>query len=197
MRKLLLGIALAFFSIIGYSQENYVEPRNIVVELRSLNNYCSGVIVAEGLIATAAHCEIPNVVNVILPDGTVLPGVIVESNTDQDLALVGASVHCPCIPLATSLNDPGNASLAVGYPFYPYIGHILWSWGQLQGVDKEGGILSQARIDKGMSGGGLFQRNNDHWELVGILEAYLGDTGLLSRSVPLDTLKEMLHHHGQ
>ena len=188
-----LAFAMSFMGTTIYLDSvSSLVPRSYVEKLyQESGGTGSAVVIAPGLVLTAAHVAINDK---LLINGK--PTKTIKIDKNKDLALVQASVDCPCAPLGVDVNLDDKV-MAVGWP----LGHLeMATEGRVQGwMDRL--VLTDSTIAPGNSGGGLFAFQEGKWKLVGVTIQVAGmgwgfGFGLpvlhMVRSVPIQTVKEFI-----
>lgn len=196
-----LSVAISLSAVFGmqihesnqldaYFAQRTLTWQNVRASVVVYKDRCSGVMVAPGVLLTAAHC--------FSPSDTPLDEVI-KMDKDVDLMLVKApQLDCPCAPIAkTSAVD--DIVHAVGFPLMSGV-QVLTS-GRIQSLtlEKPGFMMISAPVIFGNSGGGIF---NSDGELVGIASSVavyaVGFDGIphivphMGSATNLETIKEFL-----
>ncbi|MCL6501827.1 MAG: trypsin-like peptidase domain-containing protein [Pirellulales bacterium] len=145
------------------------------------------LISAEGLILTVAHLVgDASVVHIDFADNTVTRGLVIDLDSEHDLALVkAASVSRPFLDLHTDVAESveaGEAIVAIGHPR----GHRFTSTSGIVSAPRRrtpAGILIQHDVpsNSGSSGGPLIDRAG---KLVGIVTSGLTDAQGMGFAVP-------------
>jgi S1-C subfamily serine protease len=173
-------------------EQSSITPRSYVEKLyQKSGGSGSAVVIAPGLVLTAAHVAIND--NLLI-NGK--PTKVIKIDQKKDLALLIASVDCPCASLGEDVNLDDEV-LAVGWP----LGHLeMATKGRVQGW-MDGLVLTNSTIAPGNSGGGLFAFQESKWKLVGVTIQVAGmgwDFGFglpvlhMVRSVPIQTVKDFI-----
>lgn len=138
--------------------QSFDTPRSYVEKIYTEGGSGSAVVIAPGLVLTAAHvAENSN----LLINGK--PTKTLKISKKVDLALVQAQVDCPCVKLGES-PILGDAVVAVGWS----LGKIEYATpGTVQGWG-DGMLWTDTTIAPGNSGGGVFAFQKGEWKLVGI-----------------------------
>jgi S1-C subfamily serine protease len=162
-----LSVAISLSAVFGmqihesnqldaYFAQRTLTWQNVRASVVVYKDRCSGVMIAPGVLLTAAHCF--SQVDTPMEE-------VIKMDRDVDLMLVKApQLDCPCAPIAkTSAVD--DIIHAVGFPLMTGV-QVLTS-GRIQEVDmqKTGFMMISAPIIFGNSGGGIF---NSDGELIGI-----------------------------
>ncbi|HUV35771.1 MAG TPA: DegQ family serine endoprotease [Patescibacteria group bacterium] len=172
-------------------------------------NLGSGVIITEdGYILTNNHLvEQADEVAVVLPDMREFDAKIIGTDPRTDVAVLKIEAEqLPVVPIGDAAKlRLGQTVLAIGYPFG--IGQtvtrgIISALGRtnLNLVDYENFIQTDAAINPGNSGGALINTNG---ELIGINTAILSSTGRnmgIGFAIPIDlasSVMESIIHHGR
>ncbi|MEM9843756.1 MAG: trypsin-like peptidase domain-containing protein, partial [Pseudomonadota bacterium] len=139
----------------------------------------SGVVIAPGVIATAWHVVEPaERIDVRLPDGRILPAELIAADAATDIAILSVNAGLPAVTLAV---DPtlGEPVCAVGNAFGLGVS-ISCGVVSATGISNAGFnpvedfVQTDAAINPGMSGGGLFDRDG---HLVGMVSAIFASEG--------------------
>jgi S1-C subfamily serine protease len=121
---------------------------------------CSGVVVADGLMLTAAHCFDPELVSL---------DEVVKMDREKDLLLVKVPLGCPCAPLASTEPQVDDIMRVVGFPLARSVQYVTEGRVQSPSVSEAPHYMAiSAPIVFGNSGGGAF---NARGELIGIVSA--------------------------
>ena len=137
-----------------------------VVRVDSDGGFGSGVVVKSGrksIILTNAH---------VVSDDMVVRGkkaTLIRKDEEKDLALIEVELQLPAahIHKTASLKVFDEIILVgagLGSKPYPSLGIVA-------NIITEYGVQYSGHVVVGMSGGGVFRRHNDHYELVGIVQA--------------------------
>jgi hypothetical protein len=100
------------------------------------------------------------------------PVKVLRIDPEKDLALLLVAIPCPCANISIG-DSPAidEAIIMVGYPLHSYTGAQTITEGRVQGITKEGRLLTTANIAPGNSGGGVFVKVRGNWRLIGIARA--------------------------
>lgn len=149
---------------------------------------CSGVMVADGWMLTAAHCDQSG----MLVDE--FPVILAKKDVTRDLMLLRVISGCPCVNIAGSNPEIDTKVFIVGFPAYKMIGVQYLTEGRWEGYLKldEGMQIpygyfaaTSAAAFFGNSGGGVFTQTKDgSWVLVGIVSYMLGAPTMSGVSTP-------------
>jgi S1-C subfamily serine protease len=212
MKKYLtcLFLALGLLVTPAIADSPYDYPRAETVKLSTETGVGSGVVLEPGIVLTAAHvAENEGLVSSrkegLVGDILFLEDAIVRNNNQVDLALLWyrEGVHCPCVKLAEYEAEVDEPVIVVGFP--SGIAQVVTE-GKSQGVQQEirtyvsNGFFSMelflgkrlvltAPVSGGNSGGGVFVKRNNEWQLVGILVEGVAN---LAFAVPLETIKQFI-----
>jgi S1-C subfamily serine protease len=196
---LLLVPACATFTPVVPEQgsRDFVRPLSFV----DGDVFCSGVVLAPGLVLTAAHCVVANPEPALRPGGAT-GQVIARGEGKVDLALLkfpAAEAPCPCVPLAYSEGRVDEAVYVVGYPYGiakvvtvgtaqgVHEATVAGAFGMPQYLGRR--LVITAAASPGNSGGGVFAFRNGEFQLVGIL---VEGTANLSFAIPLVDIEALL-----
>lgn len=176
------------------------------VDTRSMRQYSgtgagSGVIISgDGYIVTNNHVvEDANSVTVRLKDGTSYPAEVVGMDEQTDLAVIKIDAqNLPAAELGSSdALQVGDEAIAIGNPLGELGGTV--TNGIISALNREITIDGQthtvlqtnAAINQGNSGGGLF---NAQGQLIGIVSAKSAGTGVegLGYAIPIDLAKPVI-----
>lgn len=159
-------------------------PKVVIVVNTMMGVGGGGVIVSENQIVTCNHLlNNTNKVSVRFFDGTVAEASVVERDKREDIARLRVKKIPKSARVAILNVDLPQVADRVWAIYHPNA--LKWSYGEgyIMGVRHSSGVLSSTTIQVGIqvahgsSGGGIF---NEKGELVGILNAALGDEGSLS-----------------
>lgn len=133
---------------------------------KELAGFCSGVLLNEHTLLTAAHCDVERPIFV---NG--FRAVIVKKDAARDLMLLHLPVglECPCVGVAGALPLDSKV-FVVGFPLDK--GQVLTEGrygGNVRVDDVRGMVLFTAPVTYGNSGGGVFAFIRGRWALVGIV----------------------------
>ncbi|WP_188463919.1 S1C family serine protease [Bizionia arctica] len=170
----------------------FTSEKEIVTTVGSKSNVVtkdglgSGFMISDRLIITAAHVvTVPEKINVLFPDGDIIPATVVSSYKTADIALI--KLFRPRInPVTVKLGD--SDSLKIGERIFvigaPYGQGASLSSGYVSGIRKQGTgknpfsntefIQTDAAINTGNSGGPMF---NLKGEVVGIVSFITSQSG--------------------
>lgn len=207
-----LGVYAARASDLDQLQKQVINP---VVQL---DRDCSGVAIKTDIpdttyIVTALHCkgDKSGFVNIDVKDRQKVISTtdvvydVVRVDPKQDLMLIKTRQKLN-VDLATIAHtDPreGEKVFAVGYPLgwtrtitEGYVGGYESIDADLKGFNKFGNeralLRATAPITGGNSGGGLFVKNGDNYELVGITDAGVPQFPQAALFVPQDAINELV-----
>ena len=185
MKKFWITIAAAWLAVIVVMVTKtaaVVEPRDTVhvVIVYGQNGEPrgngSGVMVAPGLMLTAAHVVDSGRVGVGLSQA---PAKVVKVSKILDLALLEVALACPCAPVASKAPKVDSPVAAIGYPSFNYAAVQMRTAGHIQGrVERDHRLMFSAPISGGNSGGGLFFGDT----LVGIVVEVINGGNMFSSS---------------
>jgi S1-C subfamily serine protease len=175
-------------------EELFEKLKGSVVGIRTSDGLGSGFFVQkEGLLITNRHVVgYERSVNVYLFDGRQLPGRVVRSFPEIDLAFVRVEGVAPYIPPSApaGMTRPGQAVLVIGHPMG--LANTL-TRGIISAINREvmGNIYLQtdAAINPGNSGGPLF---NDLGEIIGVATMGLGNTQGLNFAIPWNIVQQRM-----
>lgn len=180
------------------ADQEAVTARSTVYAIKLYNNgnwigSGSGVVIKPEYIITDAHVvNAPAQVKIVLKDNTEVQAQVVKIDVTQDLALLRVEgLKCPCAKIATKDPEVHERMLAIGYPYATMIGGIqIGNEGNFQGfirpdqVPPETGtattrkVLSSTNIAPGMSGGGMFLKQDDEFVVIALTQiVYFIPTG--------------------
>lgn len=212
MKKLISSLILALGLLVTpvKADSPYDYPRAETVKLFTETGVGSGVILSPGIILTAAHvAENEGLVSSrkegLVGDILFLEDAIERNNNKVDLALLWyrEGIHCPCVKLADYEAQVDEPVIVVGFP--SGIAQVVTE-GKSQGVLSDiktyisngffgmevflgKRLVTTAPVSGGNSGGGVFVKRNNEWQLVGILVEGVAN---LSFAVPLSTIKDFI-----
>lgn len=191
--SLFISLSLLLSPSVNSNPEQYPTPRSQSTYIETPRGTGSGVVIANGLVLTAAHVaeNYRNKENIIAIEDL--------SKTTRDLALMRfTEVFCPCAKLAKYEAKVDERVIIIGYPYA--VGQILTE-GRSQGIyDFTGNpefstlglrLVLTASALPGNSGGGVFVYRDGEWQLVGILVEGVHQS-TLTFAVPLQHIKEFL-----
>lgn len=207
--KVLAAALLGSVLVFAVHSHNLERMREVTVLLDGEVGMGSGVVIAPGVVLTAAHVAdnfdgTPFSVTTDAGRTYWAGNRVVYSDPEQDFAVVSApNVDCPCAMLAGAEQWRDGALWAVGYPMYPIYQAQTITTGALQGHNRDGKLAMTVPIVMGNSGGPVFSRGYRGFELVGIVSSVTaappmimgGPGGLLphlSYAVPLAAIQEGL-----
>lgn len=167
----------------------------------------SGVVIASGYMLTAAHVvpDTPRESMYVLAGGRQLKAKPIKIDRTRDLALLSVAVACPCASISVVAPQIDEQVYSVGFPLYSTYRVQLLSYGLVQGVVQDN-LVSTTVTAPGGSGGGLFAKVEDEYQLVGvtvaIASASLGprvmnleqEYNWLSFSVPVEVIRNFLRN---
>lgn len=184
--KKLLGVIVAVVLAVGLAgcsepaEKDFARIRGAVKELKQMDPadgkvkvFCSGVMLKQGLLLTAAHCDTGKDVEVFVNGYKAIP-VKVDVKRDLMLMYVPAGAPCPCVGELSAV-ERDEKVYAVGFPLDA--GQVLtegrWQHEARDAVGKELGFTGQALYTApatfGNSGGGVFVYRGGDWFLAGIV----------------------------
>jgi S1-C subfamily serine protease len=149
---------------------------------RGVINSGSVVVIAPGYAVSAWHVfattsEFPANTDVkyiahISPSKTeTVEFTVLAKNVERDLALLKGEFKCPCAPIGIREPELDTQVYAVGFPSPATYDQLqLVSRGTMQGMSS-GWYATTTSITSGVSGGGLFQKQDGEYRLVGIVKA--------------------------
>jgi serine protease Do len=171
-----------------------------------INSLGSGFIIdPTGLVVTNNHVIADaDEINVILNDGTKLPAELVGKDTKSDLALLRVHADHPLKAVAFGDSDKlrlGEWVIAIGNPFSlggtVTAGIVSARNRDIQSGPYDNYIQTDAAINRGNSGGPLFNLNG---EVIGVNTAIISPSGGsigIGFAVPSDTAKPVIDQLGQ
>src|ERR1700719_1324985 len=169
---------------------------------RRVNSLGSGFIIdPSGLVVTNNHVIADaDEINVILNDGTKLPATLVGKDTKADLALLRVKADKPLKAVAFGDSDKlrlGEWVIAIGNPFSlggtVTAGIVSARNRDIQSGPYDNYIQTDAAINRGNSGGPLFNLNG---EVIGINTAIISPSGGsigIGFAVPSNTAMPVIH----
>jgi S1-C subfamily serine protease len=200
MRNLLVLVVLLFSSCVHTPPVSDVDrPIQSSVQVVVPDGFCSGVIVSDTQVLTAAHCtELGGIALVFSWDQTrTCIAKTTKLDSDKDLALMSLDSHCsPLGPSArvSSWTPPvGSLVVAIGFP--AGIHCPIATDGRASSVVPgdansvaKGRMVVSAPVFGGNSGGGVW------WEgmLVGIVSEVISEYHHVAIAVSLDDIREFL-----
>ena len=163
--SLVVSVGLAVAPILSYGSE-FNNIRQATHLVTGEFGTCSGVMVAEGHMLTAAHCD-----QGILVVG-VSPAKVLKKDEDADLLLLKVDMGCPCVEIGEQPYVDDKVE-TIGFPLYGSIKLQILTEGRVQGIlpDRSKFYSMTSPIMFGNSGGGVFKDG----KLVGIVSALFGD----------------------
>ena len=172
--KRLLTAAIFLAALFGCTSPQeyaspYAAPRAAVRLLDTSAGNGSGVVIAPGLVLTAAHAAV-EVENGLLAEPGAKPLKVLKIDKTLDLAVLQADVKCPCAKIADSPAAVDEPVIVIGYPHASAVKHEIVTQGRAQGVSDHNLNLT-APVAGGNSGGGVFVYRSGEWQLVGVLIA--------------------------
>lgn len=212
MNKILTILSICFgMTFLGtYAQadQNLREQAiQTVYKFQSGPRFCSAVVIdlpiETTVLLTAAHCIEPS-----KPSGVLLNSnnsalteyKVLKVSTTSDLAVIGIPDKNFKSKKAKIANDvvalEGDEVYAVGYTYGQTRTTTLGLLNETTQVltplgNMESFSMASPNIDVGNSGGGLFQRNGDNYELIGIA-SMKGPSVFTNMFVTLDNIKKFL-----
>lgn len=133
--------------------------------------FCSATKIGYETFVTAAHCVGDKPFAVEDKNGNPVPAEVTKSLPGADLALISAPIDGPNAVLSRVEPAQGDDVVIAGFPLGTRLILTLGLW---QGVGKffgEDHYVVSAPIAPGNSGGGVFVKNGDQWELAGVAQA--------------------------
>lgn len=215
MPLILLLLSLLSLSAHGadYSvTRQYVRPA-IISQVTSQPGYetvtSSGsvVVIAPGYAITAAHV-VPETQNntIFIFDGIrLVKAKPIKIDRVRDLALIAVPIKCPCAPIAYEIPSIDDPVVAVGFPLYTTYRLQLATTGTIQGSHNDN-IVTTSTTAPGGSGGGLFAKVGDEYQLIGVAVAIASapigprvmgiqqEYNWLTFSVPVSTIRSFLRN---
>lgn len=196
-----------------YKPEQRIIHQEVLDPVVKINNNCSAVSIGNSKLLTAEHCiegTVDGSFNIDVYQGGVLSNQysiyykVIKSDAELDIALLeinDKTLELPSVVIAETLPVEADEIWAVGYPggMSRTITTGLYNgeeYGNFGGVTQKSRLRSSAPIYSGNSGGGLFKKNGEHFELVGIVVAAFDEgKGMIPHmniSVHLDDIKLFL-----
>lgn len=213
MRKILTTLSICFgMTILGsYAQadQNIREQAiQTVYKIQSGPRFCSAVVIdmevfKNTILLTAAHCIEPSKPSGFLLDSkgnTITEYKVVKISSDTDLAAIvvpDKNFHPKKSKIAETLvAQEGDEVYAVGYTYGQTRTTTLGILNETVTLmtplgNMESFNMASPNIDVGNSGGGLFQKNGDNYELIGIA-SMKGPSVFTSMFVTLDNIKKFI-----
>lgn len=161
----------------------------------------SGIIISsDGYIVTGSSVVNSGTdINVTLNNGQKVPAMVVGSDSNMDIAVlkIDADGLIPAVLGNSESLNVGDPVIAVGNPLAPKILNTV-TYGIISGinynVDLQKGVTmnliqTDAKINSGNAGGGLFNANS---EVIGIVISNVQANGDISLSVPINDIKPLL-----
>lgn len=161
----------------------------------------SGVIVtSDGYIATCAHVvEEANTIQVTLNDETSYPATLVGTDAKNDIAIIKIEAE-GLVPAQIGNSDAiviGEDAIVIGNPMGELIGTVTAGIISTtkRTITVEGNemqlIQTDAAVNSGNSGGGLFNANG---ELIGIVNAKVSSSGVegLGFAIPVNSVSKQI-----
>lgn len=144
---------------------------------------------------------------VVLRNGRAIPTQVLKKSSDADIVLLKGDFQCPCADLGKIEPSVDEEVVAVGYPLYSMYKVQFLTKGNVQGMFTSSGLLvSTTTTAPGGSGGGLFNKQEGKYKLVGVVVAIgtlPSGTGILHTeqmqswitfSVPLSSIYKLLNN---
>lgn len=130
----------------------------------------SAVVIAPGYVLTAAHVMSHSGLDMFIrmSDTDVRYAKAIKIDKDVDLALLRASVECPCVSIASAMPSIDEPVVSVGFPYYLLYDTQFATEGRVQGY-RGFQVISTATTAPGGSGGGLFVKEDGIWKVTGIV----------------------------
>lgn len=157
-----------------FNQEVHKPLRQATVALETKDGavFCSGTLIDNYKLLTAAHCD--QSIDIYVQGK---PAKVVKKNEAVDLMLLEVDLTCPCVPVADEAALMDDEVVAVGFP----VGMAQFiTKGIVQGPlvvkNTENKMLPHVfavstELSPGNSGGGIFKHTADGWKLVGVAHA--------------------------
>lgn len=141
----------------------------------------------------------------VMRHGKSIRAQVVKKSNEADIVLLRGNFQCPCVEIGKVDPVLDEEVFAVGYPLYSFYKVQFLTRGSIQGMFESSGLLvSTASTAPGGSGGGLFNKQDGKYKLVGVVVA-IGSlpvgTGILKSeqyqtwitfSVPLSSINNLL-----
>lgn len=108
----------------------------------------------------------------VMRNGQAIPARILKKSVDSDIVLLRGNFKCPCVDLGKMEPNVDEEVIAVGYPLYSMYKVQFLTRGNVQGTyDSTGLLVSTTSTAPGGSGGGLFNKQDGKYKLVGVVVA--------------------------
>lgn len=180
--KLLLTLVLTVLSSIGCAAD-YSSLRNVVYpvivytspdpyHVNTIASSGSAVLIDNGYALTAAHV-VPTTGSqsmYVVSNRQSFVATPIKVDREHDLALLAVNIQCPCAVLSAHIPKIDDKVVAIGYPMYLNYQIQFATVGYLQGW-YDGHIIATADTAPGGSGGGLFWKDRNTYQLVGLTVA--------------------------
>ena len=162
--------AAALLHVMPQATESYTQLRAATYRIEGDFGHCSAVMVAPGVLLTAAHCEEEGAKKL---SGSNLPIKFLRKDESRDLMLLQVGKGCPCVPITFEQFTQDEPVVQIGYP--EASGVQVLTKGNIQGainLEKQGlkeMVLSTAPASLGSSGGPVFVKRDGEWKVGGLV----------------------------